>query len=94
MYNFGLYDKNISGGVIVKKNLLSDKKHCKGSKGFYTALGISAVMIGSACIFAYQQGEKLTDRQLKAQQDLRSPRKKQLTARSTTYPRPQLPLTA
>ena len=70
MYNFGLYDKNISGGVIVKKNLLSDKKHGKGSKGFYTALGISAVMIGSACIFAYQQGEKLTDRQLKAQQDL------------------------
>ena len=31
MYNFGLYDKNISGGVIVKKNLLSDKKYGKGS---------------------------------------------------------------
>ncbi len=37
----------------------SDNK--KGSKGFYTALGISAVMIGSACYFAYEQGEKLTE---------------------------------
>ncbi|MCM1132758.1 MAG: M23 family metallopeptidase [Ruminococcus flavefaciens] len=37
----------------------SDNK--KGSKGFYTALGISAVMIGSACYFAYDQGEKLTE---------------------------------
>lgn len=33
----------------------------KGSKGFYTALGISAVMIGSACYFAYEQGEKITN---------------------------------
>lgn len=33
----------------------------KGSKGFYAALGISAVMIGSACYFAYEQGEKLTE---------------------------------
>ena len=56
MYNFGLYDKNISGGVIVKKNLLSDKKYGKGSKGFYTALGISAVMIGSAAYFEYING--------------------------------------
>lgn len=37
----------------------SDNK--KGSKGFYTALGISAVMIGSACYFAYDQSEKLTE---------------------------------
>lgn len=37
----------------------SDNK--KGSKGFYAALGISAVMIGSACYFAYDQGEKLTN---------------------------------
>lgn len=37
----------------------SDNK--KGSKGFYAALGISAVMIGSACYFAYEQGEKLTE---------------------------------
>lgn len=36
----------------------SDNK--KGSKGFYAALGISAVMVGSACYFAYDQGEKLT----------------------------------
>lgn len=33
----------------------------KGTKGFYTALGISAVMIGSACYFAYDQSEKMTD---------------------------------
>lgn len=33
----------------------------KGSKGFYAALGISAVMIGSACFFAYDQSEKMTD---------------------------------
>lgn len=43
--------------LCVKK--FSDNK--KGSKGFYTALGISAVMIGSACYFAYAQGEKLTE---------------------------------
>lgn len=41
----------------MKKN--SDNQ--KGSKGFYAALGISAVMIGSACYFAYDQGEKLTN---------------------------------
>lgn len=33
----------------------------KGSKGFYAALGISAVMIGSACFYAYNQGEKITN---------------------------------
>ncbi len=33
----------------------------KGAKGFYAALGISAVMIGSACFFAYNQGEQLTN---------------------------------
>ncbi len=38
----------------------------KGTKGFYTALGISAVMIGSACWFAYSEGEKLSDEQLNA----------------------------
>ena len=42
----------------MKKNIFSDNK--KGSKGFYAALGISAVMVGSACCFAYKQGEKLT----------------------------------
>lgn len=45
----------------MKKNLFSDNKSKKGSKGFYAALGISAVMIGSACYFAYDQGEKLTE---------------------------------
>lgn len=46
----------------------------KGSKGFYAALGISAVMIGSACYFAYDQGEKLTNdltaKQIKAESEL------------------------
>ena len=44
--------------LYVKKNIFSDNK--KSSKGFYAALGISAVMIGSACYFAYDQGEKMT----------------------------------
>jgi len=43
----------------MKKNIFSDNR--KSSKGFYTALGISAVMIGSACYFAYDQGEKLSE---------------------------------
>ncbi len=51
----------------MKKNLLSDKKYAKGTKGFYAALGISAVMIGSACFFAYQQGEKLSEDHLTAE---------------------------
>lgn len=46
----------------------------KGSKGFYAALGISAVMIGSACYFAYDQGEKMTNdltaKQIQAEKDL------------------------
>lgn len=33
----------------------------KGNKGFYAALGISAVMIGSACYFAYDQGNKIVE---------------------------------
>lgn len=42
----------------MKKNSLSDNRNKKGSKGFYAALGISAVMIGSACFFAYDRGEE------------------------------------
>jgi len=45
----------------VKKNMFSDNNMKKSSKGFYTALGISAVMIGSACYFAYDQGQKLKE---------------------------------
>ena len=45
--------------LYVKKNLFSDNKH--DPKGFYAALGISALMIGSACWFAYGQSRKLTD---------------------------------
>lgn len=44
----------------MKKKIFSDNNAKKGARGFYTALGISAVMIGSACVFAYNQGEKLT----------------------------------
>lgn len=49
----------------MKKNVLTENK-IKGSKGFYAALGISAVMIGAACLFAYSEGEKITDSQLNA----------------------------
>ncbi|MCM1507545.1 MAG: M23 family metallopeptidase [Ruminococcus flavefaciens] len=49
----------------MKKNVLTENK-IKGSKGFYVALGISAVMIGTACLFAYNEGEKITDSQLSA----------------------------
>ncbi|MCR5601464.1 MAG: M23 family metallopeptidase [Ruminococcus sp.] len=45
----------------MKKNELTDKNYGKCSKGFYAALGISAVMIGAACLFAHDQGDKLTD---------------------------------
>lgn len=41
---------------------VKDNNMKKGSKGFYAALGISAVMIGSACFFAYDQGEKLKEK--------------------------------
>ena len=43
----------------MKKNLLSDSR--KGTKGFYAALGISAVMVGSACYYAYDQSKELTE---------------------------------
>lgn len=49
----------------MKKNVLTENK-IKGSKGFYVALGISAVMIGTACLFAYDEGEKITDSKLNA----------------------------
>lgn len=45
----------------MKKNIFSDNESGKSSKGFYAALGISAVMIGSACYFAYSEGEKLDE---------------------------------
>jgi murein DD-endopeptidase MepM/ murein hydrolase activator NlpD len=41
--------------------MFSDNQSGKSAKGFYAALGISAVMIGSACYFAYKEGEKLSD---------------------------------
>ena len=49
------------GGVSVKKNELTDKHYAKGSNGFYAALGISAVMIGAACLFAHKQGDRIAD---------------------------------
>lgn len=42
----------------MKNNRLPHNK--KGTKGFCTALCLSAVMVGSACWFAYDQGEKLS----------------------------------
>lgn len=45
----------------MKKNIFSDNESSKGSKGFYAALGISALMIGSACYFAYDQSQKISD---------------------------------
>ncbi len=50
------------GGVSVNKNELTDKHYGKGSKGFYAALGISAVMIGAACLFAHKQGDSMPKR--------------------------------
>lgn len=47
----------------MKKNIFSDSQSGKSSKGFYVALGISAVMIGSACYFAYSEGNKISDTQ-------------------------------
>ena len=47
------------GGVSVKKNELTDKYYGKCSKGFYAALGISVLMIGAACLFAHDQGDKI-----------------------------------
>lgn len=46
----------------MKKNELTDKNYAKGSKGFYAALGISAVMIGAACLFAHDQGDRIADK--------------------------------
>ncbi|MBQ8297482.1 MAG: M23 family metallopeptidase [Ruminococcus sp.] len=51
----------------MKKNIFSDKETGKSSKGFYAALGISALMIGSACFFAYNEGEKLKEDNLTAE---------------------------
>ena len=42
----------------MNKNIFSNSKSGKSSTGFYTALGISALMIGSACYFSYSQGDK------------------------------------
>lgn len=52
---------NMVGGVSVKKNELTDKHYGKGSKGFYAALGISAVMVAAACLFAHKQGDAIPD---------------------------------
>lgn len=57
----------------MKNNLFADNKTGKGSKGFYSALGISAVMIAAACVFAYDQGEKLTQKGLAPQTSIAAP---------------------
>lgn len=45
----------------MKKNMYSDNQSGKSPKGFYAALGISALMIGSACFFAYNQNDKIPE---------------------------------
>ena len=57
----------------MKKNLFADSNSGKGSKGFYSALGISAVMIAAACFFAYDEGEKLTEKSLIAENSIAAP---------------------
>lgn len=42
----------------MNKNIFSNTKKEKSPKGFYAALGISALMIGSACWFSYSNGDK------------------------------------
>lgn len=56
----------------MKKNIFSDNESGKSSKGFYIALGISAVMIGSACYFAYDEGKKLDENKLTAENQISS----------------------
>ncbi|MBQ8960135.1 MAG: peptidoglycan DD-metalloendopeptidase family protein [Ruminococcus sp.] len=68
----------------MKKNIFSEKK--KSPKGFYAALGISAVMIGSACFFAYDQGQKLTE-EFRAQTESEAP----VGGRVTGIPKPTAP---
>ena len=46
----------------------------RGNKGFYAALGISAVMIGSACYFAYDQGNKIADEYRKSNNSIAVPK--------------------
>ena len=67
----------------MKKNLFSDNR--KGSKGFYAALGISAVMIGSACYFAYGQSEKMT-RDIAEKTEVSAP-EKPVAKRETNVPK-------
>ena len=40
------------GGVSCEKR--NDEKQTSKYKGFYTAIGISILMIGAACVYAYQ----------------------------------------
>lgn len=61
MYIFRLPVNNMVGGVSVKKNELTDKHYGKGSRSFYAALGISAVMVAAACLFAHKQGDAIPD---------------------------------
>lgn len=48
-----------------------NSRRTKNAKGFYTALGISAVMIGSACYFAYDEGEKISSEHFAAENTIR-----------------------
>jgi len=80
---------NMVGGVSVKKNELTDKHYAKGSKGFYAALGISAVMIGAACLFAHKQGDRITD--IKPAEDKTIVREAAVDRRITNIPKTTAP---
>lgn len=71
----------------MKKNIFSDNESGKSSKGFYAALGISALMIGSACYFAYNQGEKLTDNSNIAAESQSSVAEEAVDNKSTDIPK-------
>lgn len=74
----------------MKKNMFSDNNMKKSSKGFYAALGISAVMIGSACYFAYDQGQNLKDQN--SQDKVISVPEAPVNTRSTGIPRVTAPV--
>lgn len=71
----------------MKKNIFSDNESGKSSKGFYAALGISALMIGSACYFAYNQGEKIAENNNIVAENSITPQEEPVDKKSTDIPK-------
>lgn len=71
----------------MKKNIFSDNESGKSSKGFYAALAISALMIGSACYFAYNQGEKISENNNIVAENSIAPQEEQVDQKSTNIPK-------